>query len=109
VYTLLFLILCGLTGAMPFFCCHLPAATPRQCLRAGRYAANAVASFFAVAALGHVWWMLFYFYSRDIHSAAYIVVVLIDCTSLLTTITGTLLAMLQDRRHPMYVTSCPSS
>jgi AraC-like DNA-binding protein len=106
IQLILFFILSGLTGAMPFFAAiylllrrgnaFAPGITPPVRLR--RWAA----SFFAAAALGHVWWMLFYFYSHDIHSAAYVVVVLIDCVSLLITITGTLLAMLQDRRRPMW-------
>ena len=60
------------------------------------------AAFFAVAFLGHVWWYLFVIYSGDIHSVSCMVVALIDCVSLLTTIAGTLLAMLQDRKRPVW-------
>jgi AraC-like DNA-binding protein len=60
------------------------------------------AAFFAVAFLGHVWWYLFVIYSGDIHSVSCMVVAVIDCVSLLTTIAGTLLAMLQDRKRPVW-------
>ena len=67
------------------------------------------ASFFAVTALSYVWWMLFFICHRDIHSidsmirsADYMGLAALDCVTLLTTITGTLLAMLQDRRRPMW-------
>ena len=80
-----------------------PNVTPPVRLR--RWAA----SFFAVTALSYVWWMLFYICHRDIHSidsmirsADYMGLAALDCVTLLTTITGTLLAMLQDRRRPMW-------
>lgn len=76
------------------------------------------ASFFALGALGHVWWYLFYAYSYDalpthdvvpdtgmkgvVHYAGYVVVVVLDCVTMPITIAGTLLAMLQDRRRPVY-------
>jgi AraC-like DNA-binding protein len=60
------------------------------------------AAFFAVAFLGHVWWYLFYIYSGDIHSVSCMVVAVIDSVSLLTTIVGTLLAMLQDRKRSVW-------
>jgi AraC-like DNA-binding protein len=60
------------------------------------------AAFFAVVFLGHVWWYLFYIYSGDIHSLSCLVVAIIDSVSLLTTIVGTLLAMLQDRKRPVW-------
>ena len=60
------------------------------------------AAFFAVASLGHLWWLLFYIYSGDIHSVYYLVVCLLDCVGLLTTIAGTLFAMLQDRKRPVW-------
>jgi AraC-like DNA-binding protein len=106
IQSILFLILYGVTGAMPLFAAFYllfcrgnafaPDVTPPVRLR--RWAA----SFFAVAALGHVWWLLFYIYSRDLHSASYVVVAVFDCVALLTTIAGTLLAMLQDRRRPVW-------
>ena len=106
IQSLLFFILYGVTGAMPLFAAlyllfrrgnaFAPDVTPPVRLR--RWAA----SFFAVAALGHVWWLLFFIYSRDFHSASYVVVGVFDCVALLTTIAGTLLAMLQDRRRPVW-------
>ena len=60
------------------------------------------AAFFAVAFLGHVWWYLFAIYSSDIHSVSCLVVAVIDSMSLLTTIVGTLLAMLQDRKRSVW-------
>ena len=103
---ILFFILYGITGAMPFFAAvylllrrgnaFAPDVTPPVRLR--RWAS----AFFAVAALGHVWWYLFFIYSRDLQSASYVVVGVLDCVALLTTIAGTLLAMLQDRKRPVW-------
>ena len=103
---ILFFILYGITGVVPFMAAvylllrrgnaFAPGVTPPVRLR--RWAI----SFFIVAALGHVWWYLFYIYSRDIHSACYVAVAVVDCVMLLTTIAGTLLAMLQDRRRPVW-------
>ena len=73
-----------------------PDITPPMPLR--RWAA----SFFAVASLGHIWWYLFYIYSGDIHSVSYLVAAMLDCVGLLTTIAGTLFAMLQDRKRPVW-------
>ena len=67
-------------------------------LRLRRWAA----AFFAVASLGHIWWYLFYIFSFDIHSVSYLVVTVLDCAGLLTTIAGTLFAMLQDRKRPVW-------
>ena len=100
---ILFFILYGITGVVSLI------AAIYLLLRKGNAFASDVtppmrlrrwaASFFAVGALGHVWWFLFYIYSGDIRSIAYIMVVMLDCVSLLVTIAGTLLAMLQDRRR----------
>ncbi len=60
------------------------------------------ATFFAVVFLSHVWWLLFYIYSGDIHSVSCVVITVLDCMALLTTIAGTLLAMLQDHRRPVW-------
>ena len=109
----LFFILYGVTGAVAFFAAlylllrrgnaFAPDVTPPLHLR--RWAA----SFFAVSVLGHVWWYLFYIHSADIfsaddllHSTGYVMTVVLDCVTLLTTIAGTLLAMLQDRRRPVW-------
>jgi len=60
------------------------------------------AAFFAISFFGHVWWYLFTIYSGDIHSVSCLVVAVIDSMSLLITIVGTLLAMLQDRKRPVW-------
>ena len=60
------------------------------------------AAFFGVAALGHIWWFLFYIFSNDTHSWGYVVVVMLDCVMMLTTVCGTLLSMLQDRKRPIW-------
>ena len=103
---ILFFILYGITGVVPLMIgvylllrrgnAIAPEVTPPVRLR--RWAA----AFFVVAALGHVWWYLFYIYSRDLQSASYVVVGVLDCVALLTTIAGTLLAMLQDRQRPVW-------
>ena len=100
---ILFFTLYGITGVVPLI------AAIYLLLRKGNAFASDVtppmrlrrwaASFFAIAALGHVWWYIFYIYFGDIHSVPYFVVVMLDCVSLLITIAGTLLAMLQDRRR----------
>ena len=104
--TILFFILYGITGVVPLLAAlylllrrgnaFAPDITPPMRLR--RWAA----AFFAVAALGHVWWYLFYFYSHDIRSIAYFVVVTFDYVGMVTTIAGTMLSMLQDRRRPIW-------
>ena len=103
---MLFFILYGITGVVPLIAavylllrrCNAfaPGVTPPVRLR--RWAA----AFFAVSVLDHVWWCLFYIYSGDIHSVSYVAVVLFDCLGLLPTIAGTLLAMLQDRKRPVW-------
>ena len=109
----LFFVLYGITGVVPLIAAvylllrrgnaFAPDTTPP--LRLRRWAA----SFFTVAAMGHVWWLLFYISSGDIHSVddmfnsvVYMAAVLLDCVTLLTTIAGTLLAMLQDRHRPVW-------
>ena len=118
---ILFFILYGVTGAMPLFAAlylllrrgnaFAPDITPP--LRLRRWAA----SFFALSALGHVWWLFFYFHFRNyhsmdgvIHSAGYVALVVFDCVTQLTTLAGTLLSMLQDRRRrvwPVFVAMLP--
>ena len=110
---ILFFILYGITGVVPLI------AAVYLLLRRGNAFASDVTpplrlrrwavSFFAVAALGHVWWLLFYIFSGDIHSVddvflsvGYIAAVVLDSVTLLTTIAGTLLAMLQDRKRPVW-------
>ena len=67
------------------------------------------AAFYAAGALGHAWWFLLYLYFRDNqlmygtdYSPGYVVGEVLDCVSLLITIAGTLIAMLQDRRRPVW-------
>ncbi len=109
----LFFILYGITGVVPLLAAvylllrkgnaFAPDITPP--LRLRRWAA----SFFAVSALGHVWWLLFYIIAGQTYSiedgvskVGYVTVVMLDCVTQLTTIAGTLLAMLQDRRRPVW-------
>ena len=94
---ILFFILYGITGVVPAIAAVYlllrranaiaPGITPPMRLR------RWTASFFAVTTLAHVWWLLFYIYSGDLHSVAYLVIVMVDCM---------LLAMLQDRRRPVW-------
>jgi AraC-like DNA-binding protein len=103
---ILFFIIYGITAAVPLIAAlyllmrkgnaFAPDVTPP--LRLRRWAA----SFFAVSALGPVWWYLFLIYSHDNHSPCYVVTAMVDCFGMLTTITGTLLAMLQDRKRPVW-------
>ena len=60
------------------------------------------AAFCAVIFLGHIWWYLFVIFSGDTHSVSYWVVTTLDCVGLLTTIAGTLFAMLQDRKRSIW-------
>ena len=60
------------------------------------------AAYFAVSFLEHIWWLLFYLYSGDIHSVTYVVICVLDCILMMGTITGTLFAMLQDRKRPIW-------
>jgi len=57
---------------------------------------------FGIMALVHTWWILFYTYSDDTHSVIYGLLVAIDCMALPPVFVGTLLAMLQDRRRPVW-------
>ena len=101
-----FFILYGITGAIPLIAAvyllfrrgnaFAPDVTPP--LRLRRWAS----AFFAVSAFSHVWWILFFIYSYDLQSVSYVMVVVFDCVALLTTMAGTLLAMLQDRRRPIW-------
>jgi AraC-like DNA-binding protein len=110
---ILFFILYGVTGAVALLAAiylllrrgnaFAPDVTPP--LRLRRWAA----SFFVVGALGHVWWYLFFIFADDIHSvdamlhsASYVAFAFLDGVTLLATIAGTLLAMLQDRKRPVW-------
>ena len=103
---ILFFILYGISFAVPLM------AAVYLLLRRGNAIAPGItppvrlcrwtASFFAVLTFAHIWWMLFYIYSGDLHSVSYALVVMLDCVLLFTTFTGMLLAMLQDRRRPVW-------
>ena len=81
-----------------------PDVTPPMPLR--RWAA----ALFGVTFLGHIYWLLFYFYSGDTNSVGCMIASYLDCLTLFTTIPGTLFAMLQDRkRHvwPVVIATIP--
>ena len=73
-----------------------PAITPPSRLR--RWAA----AFFGMAALGHLWWYFQLILPGDIRSWAYVACVVLDCVTMLTAISGTMLSMFQDRKRPLW-------
>ena len=95
---ILFFILYGITGVVPLIAAlylllrrgnaFAPDVTPPVRLR------RWTAAFFAVSALAHVWWILFYIYSGDLHSVTYLLLAMVDCVLLFITFAGMLLAML---------------
>ena len=103
---ILFFILYGVTGVVPLLAALYlllrrgnaiaPGVTPP--VRLHRWAA----SFFAVLSLAHVWWLLFYLYSRDLQSVSYMALAMLDFVLLSVTFAGMLLAMLQDRHRPVW-------
>ena len=103
---MLFFVLYGITAAIPLI------ASAYLLLRRANAIAPSVtspvrlrrwtASFFAVATLAHVWWLLFYIFSGDPHSVSCAVLSMVDCVLLFVTFVGMLFAMLQDRRRPMW-------
>ena len=106
VQTILFIVFYTITGVVP-----LLAALYLLLRRGNAFAPDTMpplrlrrwtAAFFAVTALAHVWWLLFYIYSGALHSVAYLVIVMVDCMLLFVTLAGMLLAMLQDRRRPVW-------
>ena len=106
VQTILFIVIYTITGVVPLMAAlylllrrgnaFAPGITPPMRLR------RWTASFFAVTTLAHVWWLLFYIYSGDPHSVGYLTAIVLDYVTLLPSIVGTLLAMLQDRRRPVW-------
>lgn len=60
------------------------------------------AAFFGISALGHLWWFLFDVFSNEPRSWGYVVAAVLDCVTLLITVSGTLLSMLQDRKRPVW-------
>ena len=106
VQTILFIVFYTITGVVP-----LLAALYLLLRRGNAFAPDTMpplrlrrwtAAFFAVTTLAHVWWLLFYIYSGDLHSVVYLVIVMVDCMLLFVTLAGMLLAMLQDRRRPVW-------
>ena len=103
---ILFFILYGITGVVPLIAALYlllrrenaiaPGVTPPERLR------HWTASFFTVATLAHVWWLVFYINSGDLYSVSYLLLATLDCLLLFVTFAGMLLAMLQDRRRPVW-------
>ena len=119
VQSILFFTLYGISGAVPlmaalYLLLCLGRSSSAGLLPEGRKNAFSAsitppvrlrrwaAAFFAFSALTHVWWLLFFIFSRDQQSLAYQLIILTDCVLLLTTIAGTLLSMHQDRRRPVW-------
>lgn len=106
VQSILFFILYGISGVVPLLAALYlllrpvnaiaPGTTPPVMLR------RWTAAFFAFTALSHLWWLLFIIFSLDLESLCYQLIILTDTMLLLTTIAGTMLSMLQDRRRPMW-------
>jgi AraC-like DNA-binding protein len=110
---ILFFIIYGVTGAVSLIAAlylllrrgnaFAPEVTPPVRLR------HWAAAFFGVSALSYVWWYFVYITIADchsmgdlLHSAGYVTAVALDFVTLQTTIAGMLLAMLQDRRRPVW-------
>lgn len=56
----------------------------------------------AVTFLSHIWWLLFYIFSGDTTSVGCMIIAFLDCVALMTTIPGTMFAMLQDRKRHIW-------
>ena len=106
VQVILFFTLYGVTGVVPLMAALYlllrranaiaPGVTPPVRLR------RWPAAFFGVTTLAHMWWLLFYIYSGDLTSAAYLVLAMLDFVLLFVAFAGMLLAMLQDRRRKVW-------
>ena len=106
VHSILFFTLYGITGVVPLLAALYlllrpvnaiaPGTTPPVRLR------RWTAVFFAFTTLSHLWWLLFIIFTLDLESLCYQLIILTDTMLLLTTIAGTMLSMLQDRRRPMW-------
>ena len=106
VHSILFFTLYGITGVVPLLAALYlllrpvnaiaPGTTPPVRLR------RWTAAFFAFTTLSHLWWLLFIIFTLDLESLCYQLIILTDTMLLLTTIAGTMLSMLQDRRRPMW-------
>ena len=106
IHQILFFVLYGITAVVPFLAAlylllrrsNAIAPSIRPPVRLRRWAA----AFFLFSTLSHVWWLPFYIYASDQHSVCYVLLVILDSVLLLTTIAGTMLSMLQDRRRPVW-------
>ena len=106
IQAILFFVLYGVTGVVPLIAAFYlllrranaiaPGVTSPVRLR------RWTAAFFGVSTLVHVWWLVFYIFYRDLNSLGYLVLAMLDCVLLFTTFAGMLLAMLQDRRRPVW-------
>ena len=106
IQSILFFTLYGISGVVPLLAALYlllqranaiaPGVTPPVRLR------RWTAAFFGVTTLAHVWWLAFYTYCRDLNSFCYLVLAMADCVLLFATFAGMLLAMLQDRRRPVW-------
>ena len=106
VHSILFFTLYGISGVVPLLAALYLLLRPYNTFSAGIKPPVRLrrwtAAFFAFSALTHVWWLLFIIFSLDFESLCYQLIVLTDTMLLLTTIAGTMLSMLQDRRRPMW-------
>ncbi len=106
VQWILFFILYGITGVVPLIAALYLLLRRENAIAPGVTSPVRLrrwtVSFFTVLILAHVWWLLFYIYSSDLQSVAYLVLVMVDCVLLFVTFAGMLLAMLQDRRRPVW-------
>ena len=106
VHSILFFTLYGISGVVPLLAALYLLLRPYNTFSAGikppMRLRRWTAAFFAFSALTHVWWLLFIIFSLDFESLCYQLIVLTDTMLLLTTIAGTMLSMLQDRRRPMW-------
>ena len=106
VQSILFFTLYGISGVVPLLAALYLLLRPYNTFSAGIKPPVRLrrwtAAFFAFTALSHLWWLLFLIYSNNMDSLGYQLIVLTDTMLLLTTIAGTMLSMLQDRRRPMW-------
>ena len=106
VQSILFFILYGITGVVPLLAALYLLLRPYNTFSAGTTPPVRLrrwtAAFFAFTTLSHLWWLLFIIFSLDLESLCYQLIFLTDTMLLLTTIAGTMLSMLQDRRRPMW-------
>ena len=100
--TLFYMFYAAVTMLSLIACCYLlfrrgnafaADITPSKRLR------HWAAAFYANIFLSHVWWGVFCIYFNKILTVEWLFIVIIDITTLLTTIAGTLFSMLQDSKR----------